>query len=135
MELKMIIREILWRDPDFEGCEWTHSGKDNEYETLEWSDSNTVLKPTLEDLQAKWPAIQSELILSHIRSERNKLLAESDWVVTRASDLGESVPANWQTYRQALRDMTNDISGIQLVPMDEGYWHDIDGIVWPTKPE
>lgn len=55
-----------------------------------------------------------------VRSERNFLLAESDWVVTRASDTGVAVSDEWKTYRQALRD----------VPTQS----DPGNITWPTKP-
>jgi hypothetical protein len=40
-----------------------------------------------------------------IRSKRNGLLAETDWVVVKAQEVGEAVPAAWVTYRQALRDL------------------------------
>jgi hypothetical protein len=40
-----------------------------------------------------------------IRSKRDGLLAETDWVVVKAQEVGEAVPAAWVTYRQALRDL------------------------------
>ena len=53
-----------------------------------------------------------------VRSRRDELLAEKDWMglsdVTMSSD--------WATYRQALRD----------VPSQSGFPHDI---TWPEKPE
>ena len=53
-----------------------------------------------------------------VRSRRDGLLAETDWIglsdVTMSSD--------WATYRQALRD----------VPSQSGFPHDI---TWPEKPE
>ena len=55
-----------------------------------------------------------------IRSERNKKLAETDWVVTKASETGVAVSDDWKTYRQALRD----------VPTQS----DPDNITWPTEP-
>lgn len=131
----MIIREILWRDADFDGCNWVHSGRDNEYETLDWKDNNTVAKPTEAELLAKWPAVKEQIILEHIRAKRNALLVASDWVVTRSQETGEPIPDEWQAYRQALRDMTNDISSVDMTAMDDGYWHDITGVAWPTKPE
>ncbi len=56
-----------------------------------------------------------------IAMERNRLLAESDWVVTRASEQGEEVPQDWKDYRAALR------------AIDET--KDPDKIKWPVKPE
>jgi hypothetical protein len=57
-----------------------------------------------------------------IRGFRDKLLAESDWVVTKSLELGEAVPEDWLTYRQALRDITSQ----EGFPLD---------VTWPTKPE
>jgi|TARA_B110000908_G_C10062548_1_gene361317 hypothetical protein len=54
------------------------------------------------------------------RKERDKLLAESDWVVTKHAEAGTSVPTAWVTYREALRDITDQA--------------DVDNITWPTKP-
>lgn len=55
------------------------------------------------------------------RAERDRLLAETDWVVIKAYERSEVLPAEWQTYRQALRD----------VPAQEGFPHHV---VWPEKP-
>ena len=56
-----------------------------------------------------------------IRSKRNGLLAETDWVVVKAQETGEAVPAAWATYRQALRDLPANTA-------------DPANPVWPTKP-
>jgi hypothetical protein len=55
-----------------------------------------------------------------VRSQRDELLAESDWVAIRAVDRGEPVPQDWAVYRQALRDIT-----VQPDPFS---------ITWPTPP-
>lgn len=55
-----------------------------------------------------------------VRERRSTLLAATDWIVIRAADRGEPVPTDWQTYRQALRDVTG-----QADPFN---------IVWPTPP-
>lgn len=44
---------------------------------------------------------------SEARRRRDALLADTDWLVTRAVELGEPVPAPWGSYRQALRDLTD----------------------------
>lgn len=56
------------------------------------------------------------------RALRDELLAETDWIVTKATEAGEAVPSAWATYRQALRDIT-DQSGFP------------DNTTWPSKPE
>ena len=66
---------------------------------------------------------ESELIAlqwESIRVERNRLLAQSDWVVTKAFETGVAISDEWKTYRQALRD----------VPTQS----DPDNITWPTVP-
>ena len=56
------------------------------------------------------------------RSQRNALLSQSDWAVMSDSPLSDSDKTSWQTYRQALRDVS-DQAGFP------------DNITWPTKPE
>ena len=56
-----------------------------------------------------------------LRAERDRLLAETDWVVVKAQEAGEAVPAAWATYRQALRDLPANTS-------------DPANPAWPTKP-
>lgn len=43
---------------------------------------------------------------ARIREIRNTLLSQTDWIVSKSSEKNEPVPENWQTYRQALRDVT-----------------------------
>ena len=62
---------------------------------------------------------EPERLASQIRQERNTLLADCDW--TQVSDAPVNQVA-WQTYRQALRDVTSQ----------EGFPYDV---TWPTKPE
>lgn len=66
---------------------------------------------------ARSPATQAV----HARTQRDTLLAQTDWVVTRAMERAEPVPAAWAGYRQALRD----------VPAQEGF---PATVVWPEAP-
>ncbi|PTT75173.1 hypothetical protein DBR42_29465 [Pelomonas sp. HMWF004] len=50
------------------------------------------------------PAVLQVLDAPTARAKRDELLAACDWVVTRAYERGQPVPADWATYRQALRD-------------------------------
>jgi hypothetical protein len=61
-----------------------------------------------------------------LRCERNKRLAETDWVTLKAIDdsndgLGIQLPQVWMDYRQALRDLPANTV-------------DPANPVWPTKP-
>jgi hypothetical protein len=56
--------------------------------------------------------------LGELREERNRLLAETDhWVL---SDTADATSAQ-TTYRQALRDITNNATSL-------------NDVTWPTKP-
>lgn len=68
------------------------------------------------------PDLQIEHHTSEARAQRNQLLETSDWTDTLSAQtrLGPKY-AEWQSYRQALRDIT-DQPGF---PLD---------IVWPTPP-
>jgi len=56
-----------------------------------------------------------------VRNQRDKLLAETDWVVTKAKETSTNIPAAIKTYRQELRDIS----------AAEGFPHTM---TWPTKP-
>ena len=56
----------------------------------------------------------------NVRTQRNGLLIETDWVITKASETGVAVSDDWKNYRQALRDVPSQ--------------SDPDNITWPTKP-
>lgn len=81
-----------------------------EYETYVW-DVDAELWLAQPTAAAQW---------RDVRRERDRLLAKTDWVVLRAADRGEAVPADWLEYRQALRDIT-------LQP-------DPTSIDWPLPP-
>ena len=59
---------------------------------------------------------------ANIRTERNRLLTDSDWVVVKAKEEhpNASIPSDWVDYRTELRDITKQ--------------SDPDDITWPTKP-
>ena len=53
-----------------------------------------------------------------MREYRNLLLADCDW--TQGADVPDAIKSKWQSYRQALRDITKASS--------------TSDVVWPTKP-
>jgi hypothetical protein len=61
-----------------------------------------------------------EIKWSEVRSGRDSLLSESDWTQFNDSPISGSTLTDWQTYRQSLRDITN-----QSDPYD---------ITWPNRP-
>lgn len=67
----------------------------------------------------QWVA-NPEAAWASVKQKRARLLAGSDWMVTKAAESGQTVPPEWVAYRQALRDIT-----LQADP-----W----AIVWPVAP-
>lgn len=41
-----------------------------------------------------------------VRTQRDKLLAETDWMVIKAAETGVTLASDWALYRQELRDIT-----------------------------
>ena len=57
----------------------------------------------------------------NIRSRRDNFLQETDWIVIKSYERGANIPAQWELYRQALRDIT----------AQAGFPYSVE---WPTKP-
>ena len=74
-----------------------------------------VTEATIEQLDA----VKLELDKDYVRTDRNRLLGESDWTQNR--DVVLSNDAEWKTYRQALRDLPANTTDWTNPP-------------WPTKP-
>jgi len=60
-------------------------------------------------------------VAADVRADRNNRLAATDWRVVKHLELNENIPAVWELYRQALRD----------VPSQAGFpWN----VSWPEAP-
>lgn len=103
------------------------SGYDNDYtkDVLEVTPtlSGSVYIQTYEITDADETTLNTrkEIKWSEVRDERNELLRDCDWTQFQDSPITGSKLTEWQTYRQSLRDITN-----QENPYN---------ITWPTKPE
>lgn len=64
-----------------------------------------IQKPPKEEFEAKLQELIDAQPLKELRQERNKRLAECDWVVIRATSTDTPVPEEWKAYMQALRDL------------------------------
>ncbi len=84
------------------------------YYHLKW-DGSKIIKD--DDALATYQTAEK---WKRIRSQRDLLLSQTDWVVVKAKETGGNVSASWKKYRQDLRD----------VPTQS----DPDKITWPTKP-
>jgi hypothetical protein len=68
------------------------------------------------------PQVELDMALDNLRAKRNKLLIDSDYVVLADSPITDK--ANWITYRQALRDITEGLDTVEKV----------NNVAFPTKP-
>lgn len=56
------------------------------------------------------------------RRERDAKLRSTDWLILRHLEEGTEIPANWKSYRKALRDL----------PAQVGFPHNVN---WPKAPK
>tara|TARA_R110002049_G_scaffold101267_2_gene245813 strand:- start:24 stop:374 length:351 start_codon:yes stop_codon:yes gene_type:complete len=104
----------------YKGQQWSIRG--DEYDGLKWNETNTLPKPTLEEIEEKWNEYVAAQPLKELRQERNKLLTQTDRYATL--DFPHSnleVQQTWFDYRQALRDLPTVAE-------------DPANPVWPTAP-
>lgn len=65
-----------------------------------------IIQPNTENFPIAVERIESEEELAgSARVRRNSLLVQSDWTQLQDADLTENERQQWQTYRQALRDI------------------------------
>lgn len=84
---------------------------DSEIETLVWNS---------EKMEWDVELLPEEMFWNRFRQERMMRLVTSDWTHTLDSPLSDSKKAQWAAYRQALRDLPENISDIRRVT-----WPDI----------
>ena len=66
------------------------------------------------------PEEEFELSMMRLRSERNSLLAETDWYANSDVTMSDAM----KTYRQELRDITEGLTTAE----------EVEAVIWPTKP-
>ena len=82
----------------------------------------TAEEETARDAEEKaWADGAPARRMENLRTQRNQLLAETDWMGNSDVTMTDA----WKTYRQALRDITSQ------TPADDA----LSNITWPTKPE
>ena len=110
------------------GASWVI--RDNLYEGIEWQ-SEDITMPTKEEVEAEIERLIDEEPYTVLREIRNWYLQQCDW--TQAQDIrairGEQWCSAWDNYRQQLRDLPKNVSGI--------YFNDLnilEGVIFPEKP-
>jgi hypothetical protein len=76
---------------------------------------------TAAEQEAAYKARIDDEAAKNVRATRDRLIAETDWIVIKNLELNQNVPGKWEVYRQDLRD----------VPSQANFPHDI---TWPVKP-
>lgn len=85
------------------------------------------VQQTVEQINGVWVQVWNNIELpadqatANVRAQRDRLLQETDWIVSRSYEAGRPVAQDWVAYRQALRD----------IPEQEGFPYLIQ---WPTQP-
>ncbi len=95
-----------------------HKDEDGKDVAATYIQSHFIKDDTAKDkriLDAEWV---------NIRTERDKLLTESDWTQGNDTPLSAADVAKWKTYRTSLRDL----------PSDQSSKTKYSDITWPTKP-
>ena len=116
----------------------THYGEyawridDHDYDKLNWDSSNSISKPTKADLESKLDALNAAEPMRRLRYQRDKLLQECDWRVTKAADTGVTLSDDWKTYRQQLRDLPSTQNPVIASTKNNNLG--ISSVTWPTKP-
>ena len=82
---------------------------------LDWSDTDWVIRePNENEISIQWESIKKEC---------QQLLSDTDYKVIKAYELGIPLSQEWISYRQSLRDIYNNVNGIDP-------WN----VVWPEAP-
>ena len=121
-----IISDSLLESFNIYQVEMKNSGYDND-DTKDVTEVTPILSGsiyiqtyTISDADTETINKRREIKWSEVRSGRDSLLSESDWTQFNDSPISGSTLTDWQTYRQSLRDITN-----QSDPYD---------ITWPNIP-
>jgi len=89
--------------------------------------TQTVVRTAITEINGAWVQswtvsdMAAEDAARNVRDQRDRLLQETDWIVIKSYERGQNIPAEWELYRQALRDITEQA----------GFPYEV---TWPTKP-
>ena len=111
----MIIEAILKINPN---AEVSVSGEDINNCEITWHNGTTPISKT--DIEAQFTAVEFDTAMEDLRTKRNKLLADTDYLALSDNTLSTDMA----TYRTSLRDITNNLTTKA----------EVDAVVFPTKP-
>ena len=85
---------------------------------ITWLDGTTPIPKA--DIEAQISIVEFDNAIKDLRTERDRLIAETDYLALSDHTLSTEMA----TYRQALRDITNGITTVEQA----------NNVTWPTKP-
>jgi len=112
---------IVWVNEDvnnFVGFIETKYYKDNA-----WADRVARPADHYNWINEEW-VLDSELLFTRIRRDRNRKLSACDWTQLPDNNLSDEIKAAWVTHRTILRNIPVDSSGVTH----------INQVLWPTAP-
>jgi hypothetical protein len=100
----------------------------SEIHVWHYSTNTWIARPRKPNSYYYWNGVQWQLddarLHSNIREARNSKLYACDWTQLPDAPVSQELKAEWTSYRQALRDIPDNLEGIT----------DIEQIQWPTPP-
>ena len=118
--MNFLIKSVLALVPDAQFIS-------NNEKILQWHDTRP--QPTQEEIDKKIAELEAAEPMRALRIERNRRLADVDWVVIRAYSQKQDVSEDWANYMQALRDLPATTEP----ELDEQ--GNLVNVTWPEVPE
>ena len=85
---------------------------------ITWLNGTTPI--SISDIQAQLPTVELDIAIQNLRTKRNTLLAETDYLALSDQTLTDEQ----KKYRQDLRDITNGLTTVK----------EVEAVEFPTKP-
>jgi hypothetical protein len=111
----MILKAIQKINPN---AEVVVKGDDIDTCEIEWHNGTTPISKA--DIEAQFPIVEFDMAMKDLRTKRNNLLKETDYYALSDQTLSDDM----RTYRQALRDITENLTTVEQV----------QAVEFPTKP-
>lgn len=88
----------------------------------------TAIPKDLAGLKTTWAA--------QTRQTAYTLLLPSDWMIVRKVENATDVPAEWTTYREAIRTKTADVvTALEAAADIDAFIAVVTGVEWPVSPD
>lgn len=141
--LRKIEQDISWIPENVHAVQWYDTWGEVEYtdgSSNERIEELGIYEQAIVDFNNELQRIEDEIIAEELAAEaardyweelrtlRNKRLTQSDWTQVSDAPLTESEKTTWQTYRQQLRDLPENITEPKPLVLDPNHPS------WPAIP-